>query len=297
MRDPYKVLGLERSASAQDIKRAYRKLAKESHPDRHPGDKGAQARFAEINSAHEILGDKEKRQKFDNGEIDAEGKPRFQGFAGGHPGGTGGGGFENIDPRAFSDIFPGVFPAGRRRHADVPLQHRRAAARRGDAGYGGDDILSSLFGGRRGAQRAPTPGADVRGEVAVTLEDVAAGRKPKVTLPNGRTVALTLPLGVTDGQTIRLQRPGRPVGDGRAAWRRAGDGALRAASPVQAGRRRPPARSADQPRRGGARRQDRRADAFGKSAGDDPAAFLQRPRAAAEGQGPAEGERRTGICW
>jgi DnaJ-class molecular chaperone len=213
MRDPYTVLGLERSASAQDIKRAYRKLAKESHPDRHPGDKGAQARFAEINSAHEILGDKEKRAKFDNGEIDAEGKPRFQGFAGGHPGGMGGaGGFENIDPRAFSDIFQEFSRQGGGGTRTFRFTSGGPGGPQpgGDAGYGGDDILSSLFGGRRGAQRAPMPGADVRGEVAVTLEDVAAGRKPKVTLPNGRTVALTLPAGVVDGQTIRLQRQGDP---------------------------------------------------------------------------------------
>lgn len=221
MRDPYTVLGLERSASAQDIKRAYRKLAKESHPDRHPGDKGAQARFAEINSAHEILGDKEKRQKFDHGEIDAEGKPRFQGFAGGgHPGGAGGmggAGFENIDPRAFSDIFQSFSQqggGGTRTFRFTSGGPAGAQPPGGDAGYGADDILSSIFGGRRGAQRAPTPGADVKGEVAVTLEDVAAGRKPKVTLPNGRTVALTLPAGVTDGQTIRLQRQGDPSATG-----------------------------------------------------------------------------------
>src|SRR5919205_4389311 len=90
MRDPYSVLGLDRSASEADIKRAYRKLAKENHPDRHGGAKKAQDRFAEINAAYEILGDKEKRGQFDRGEIDAEGKPRFQGFEG-FGGGRGGG--------------------------------------------------------------------------------------------------------------------------------------------------------------------------------------------------------------
>jgi DnaJ-class molecular chaperone len=217
MRDPYTVLGLERSASAQDIKRAFRKLAKESHPDRHPGDKGAQARFAELNSAHEILGDKEKRQKFDRGEIDAEGKPRFQGFEGfGGNAGGGGAGFENIDPRAFSDIFQSFSQqgSGGTRTFRFTSGHGPGGGQppggMGGGGYEADDILSSLFGGRRGAQRPPMPGADVKGEVAVTLEDVAAGRKPKVTLPNGRTVALTLPAGVVDGQTIRLQRQGDP---------------------------------------------------------------------------------------
>ena len=82
MRDPYDVLGVGRSASEAEVKRAYRKLAKQYHPDKHAGDKRAQAKFSEINSAYEIVGDKEKRGKFDRGEIDAEGKPKFQGFEG-----------------------------------------------------------------------------------------------------------------------------------------------------------------------------------------------------------------------
>lgn len=219
MRDPYVVLGLDRTASAQDIKRAFRKLAKENHPDRHPGDKGAQARFAEINAANEILGDKDKRQKFDRGEIDAEGKPRFQGFEG-FSGGAGGGagGFENIDPRVFSDIFQGFAQQGGRGGpgAGGTRTFRFTSGRGGPGGGGmeGDDILSSLFGGRRAQAQRPMPGADLKGEVAVTLEDVAAGRKPKVTLPNGKTVALTLPAGVSDGQTIRLQRQGDPSPSG-----------------------------------------------------------------------------------
>ena len=84
MRDPYEVLGVGRSASEAEVKRAYRKLAKQYHPDKHSGDKRAQAKFSEINSAYEIVGDKEKRGKFDRGEIDAEGKPKFQGFEGFH---------------------------------------------------------------------------------------------------------------------------------------------------------------------------------------------------------------------
>src|ERR1700750_381242 len=100
-RDPYEVLGVGRSASEAEIKRAYRKIAKQYHPDRHAGDKKAQAKFSEINSANEIVGDKEKRGKFDRGEIDAEGKPKFQGFEGFRGGGQAGAGFENIDPSAF----------------------------------------------------------------------------------------------------------------------------------------------------------------------------------------------------
>jgi curved DNA-binding protein CbpA len=97
MRDPYEVLGVQRGASAAAIKSAYRKLAKKHHPDANKNDPKSAARFSELNSANEILGDEEKRKQFDRGEIDAEGKPRFQGFAGGgdpRARGTQGGGFE-----------------------------------------------------------------------------------------------------------------------------------------------------------------------------------------------------------
>ncbi|MGZ5843194.1 MAG: J domain-containing protein, partial [Xanthobacteraceae bacterium] len=90
MRDPYEVLGVDRKASAGDIKSAFRKLAKKLHPDANKNDPKAAGRFAEINAAYEILGEDDKRKAFDRGEIDAEGKPRFRGFEGAHPGGAGG---------------------------------------------------------------------------------------------------------------------------------------------------------------------------------------------------------------
>src|ERR1700756_1453466 len=86
VRDPYEVLGVDRKASPSDIKSAYRRLAKKLHPDANKNDPKAATRFAELNAAHELLGDEDKRKAFDRGEIDAEGKPRFQGFGGGRPG-------------------------------------------------------------------------------------------------------------------------------------------------------------------------------------------------------------------
>src|SRR3978361_1992775 len=103
MRDPYEVLGVQRGPGAAAIKSAYRKLAKKHHPDANKNDPKSAARFSEVNSANEILGDEAKRKQFDRGEIDAEGKPRFQGFAGGGGGPRGaspGGGFETFNFRA-----------------------------------------------------------------------------------------------------------------------------------------------------------------------------------------------------
>ena len=124
MRDPYEVLGVPRGASAAAIKSAYRKLAKKHHPDSNKNDPKAAERFSEINSANEIIGDEDKRKQFDRGEIDAEGKPRFQGFPGGDPRGRAGGrgGFESHSFRT------GGGPGGA-----------------GGAGF--EDILNSMFGG------------------------------------------------------------------------------------------------------------------------------------------------------
>jgi DnaJ-class molecular chaperone len=221
MRDPYEVLGVGRSASEADIKRAYRKLAKQYHPDRHAGDKRAQAKFAEINAANEIVGDKDKRGKFDRGEIDAEGKPRFQGFEG-FRGGPGGQGFENIDPSTFEEILSNFGRGGQGGSRTFRFASGQGGARTSQGGAEEEDFLSSIFGdlgGRGRGGRPNMPGADVRADVGVTLEDIVAGRKPKVTLPTGKTVQLTLPKGVTDGQIIRLQgqglqsQTGGPPGD------------------------------------------------------------------------------------
>src|SRR5712671_2430178 len=125
MRDPYEVLGVPRGASAAAIKSAYRKLAKKHHPDNNKNDPKAAARFSEINSANEIIGDEDKRKQFDRGEIDADGKPRFQGFPGGDPrgrAGSPGGGFETYS-------------------------FRSGGGGPGTSGAGFEDILNSMFGG------------------------------------------------------------------------------------------------------------------------------------------------------
>ena len=189
MADPYKILGVQRGAAEADVKRAFRKLAKQYHPDSNQNDPKAKDRFAEINQAYEILGDATKRGQFDRGEIDSDGKPRFQGFEGfGGGGGQGRDGFES-----FSFGFGGAGGGAR--------------------GGPSDDIFSHLFGdavrGQRGARSRK--GEDVSAVLTVSVEDVASERKQRIGLPSGRDVEVTLPPGVSDGQTIRLRGLG---GDG-----------------------------------------------------------------------------------
>lgn len=183
MRDPYTVLGVSRSASDDEIKRAYRALAKELHPDRNPDDKKIGERFKEVSAAYHILGDKDLRGKFDRGEIDAGGQPRAPRFEyaqgagpGGGPGGAGG----------FSFNFGG-----------------------GDA----DDILrefGDIFGGRARARgrTGPRRGPDLTYQLAVDFLDAAAGATRRVTLPGGKSLDVRIPAGIDDGQVIRLKGQG-----------------------------------------------------------------------------------------
>ena len=207
MRDPYEVLGVPRGASAAAIKSAYRKLAKKHHPDNNKNDPKAAARFAEINSANEIIGDEDKRKQFDRGEIDAEGKPRFQGFPGGGAGGRAGGpgGFESYTFRS------GGGPGGM-----------------GGAGF--EDILNSMFGGATRGARAgggrtfefDTGGIgldlDLNVAMTVSLEEAVKGGEKRVRLPTGKELNVKIPAGVAAGQQIRLKgqgetAPGHPPGD------------------------------------------------------------------------------------
>jgi DnaJ-class molecular chaperone len=209
MRDPYEVLGVDRKANAADVKSAYRRLAKKLHPDANKNDPKAATRFAELNAANELLGDEDKRKAFDRGEIDAEGKPRFQGFAGAGAGpgagfGAGGfggdGGFENFSfgPEGFT------------------RSTRRGRGGAGAAAGGGfEDILREAFGGgARGGRRQTFEqedfgvGADVQAEMAVSLTDAANGATERLHLPNGKDVDVKIPVGIMNGQHIRLKGQG-----------------------------------------------------------------------------------------
>ncbi len=207
MRDPYEVLGVQRNASAAEIKSAFRKLAKKHHPDANKNDPKAASRFSEVNSANEIVGDEEKRKQFDRGEIDAEGKPRFQGF-------PGGGGARAGGPGGFEYSF-----------------------RSGGAGAGGgafEDILNSMFGGAAGGMRGGRGGAgartfeqdapfgapdlDLSAAISVSLEESVHGGEKRVRLPTGKELNVRIPKGVAAGQQIRLKgqgesAPGHPPGD------------------------------------------------------------------------------------
>jgi DnaJ-class molecular chaperone len=212
MRDPYEVLGIDRKASPGDIKSAYRRLAKKLHPDANKNDPKAATRFAELNAAHELLEDEDKRKAFDRGEIDAEGKPRFQGFGGGgaRPGaGAGFGPDTNFESFNFG-------PEGFTRST------RRGRAGGGGAGGGGfagfEDILKEAFGaaGRGGRPGAGSTfeqedfgiGADVHAALTITLPEAAQGVTERLRLPTGKDVDVKIPAGITEGQQIRLKGQG-----------------------------------------------------------------------------------------
>src|SRR6476661_10816954 len=218
MRDPYEVLGVPRGASAAAIKSAYRKLAKKHHPDSNTNDPKAAERFSEINSANEIIGDEDKRKQFDRGEIDAEGKPRFQGFSGG--GYPGSGGFPGGDPRTRG---AGGFQSR--------TFHTGGAGPGGFGGGGFEDILNSMFSGA--AARGARPGGgttfefdtggialdlDLNVTMTVSLEESVKGVEKRVRLPTGKELNVKIPAGVAAGQQIRLKgqgetAPGHRPGD------------------------------------------------------------------------------------
>lgn len=177
--DPYALLGVLRGASADDIQKAFRKLAMQLHPDRNPGDDAAAERFKKVSAAYELLSDSEKRARFDRGEIDGAGEPR-RGY---NPFGGGAGPFGGRRPGA------GGGPAD-------------------DLGFG--DVFSDLFGSRSRSRSHSIRGQDVRYTLEVEFLEAVVGARKRVTLPEGGVLDLVVPEGVDDGQVLRLKGKGRP---------------------------------------------------------------------------------------
>jgi DnaJ-class molecular chaperone len=179
MADPYEVLGVGREATQEEIRKAYRRLAKNTHPDLHPGDKGAEARFKDIAAAYDILGDETKRARFDSGEIDASGAERQR------P--------EREFYRQHAEAGPG-------------FKYERRWQRSGSDGE--DDLFAQIFGRRGATVRAR--GADIAYTMSVGFTEAVNGAKKRVTMADGKTLDITIPAGLQDGQTLRLRRQGQP---------------------------------------------------------------------------------------
>lgn len=193
-KDPYATLGVSRNASEKDIKSAYRKLAKELHPDYNKDNPSAAERFSQVTQAYDLLSDSDKRARFDRGEIDADGNPAGfgggfggGGFGGGQRGGFGGGGGAGAEGIDLGDIFEGLF-GGR------------------GGGFGGGGFGGGGFGGGR-----PQPkGANRNYRLLVSLPDAALGAPQRITLADGKTIEVKLPKGVEEGMQIRLAGKGDP---------------------------------------------------------------------------------------
>jgi DnaJ-class molecular chaperone len=184
--DPYTTLGVPRDANAEAIRAAYRKLAKQHHPDLNPGNKAAEDRFKAVSAANELLSDPEKRGRFDRGEIDASGQ-------------------ERAEQRSY------------RSYADAPQGERY---RRPGAGAENvhpddlDDIFADLFGSATAGTTRPRRGLDARYALAIGFLEAVNGAARRLTLPDGRTLDVKVPVGVEEGQTLRLRGQGNPGRNG-----------------------------------------------------------------------------------
>jgi DnaJ-class molecular chaperone len=187
--DPYKELGVSRGANAAEIKAAFRKLAKELHPDKNRGDTATEERFKRVSAAFDLLNDPEKKAKYDSGQIDADGQPQYRGFGGQSGGGAGmggsGGGF---------GFNPGGGPGGRAAFDDLDLE----------------DIFGRFGGGGRGRATGFGRGQDVRATLDISLEDSIGGATRRIQFSDGRTLDVAIPKGAANGQTIRLRGQGTP---------------------------------------------------------------------------------------
>ena len=187
--DLYQRLGIKRDASEAEVKKAYRSLAKQLHPDRNQDNPKAGERFNQVTQAYDILSDKDKRARYDRGELDEDGNPKFGGFGGGsRPRGAPegfGGGFDEAATADLSDLFEGLFAGSR-------------GARRGPAGG---------FGSRG---RAPQKGGDIAYRLKVPFLDAATLSPQRVTLAGGKAIDVKLPNGVEEGTKIRLAGQGQP---------------------------------------------------------------------------------------
>lgn len=174
--DPYQVLGVKKDAPQSEIQKAYRRLAKKLHPDLNPGNKKAEEQFKEVTAAYDLLGDADKRARFDRGEIDASGA-------------------ERPARQYYRDFAEGASPyASDQGYADME---------------GAEDILSQIFGGAgRGGMRMR--GADVHYRLALDFLDAVNGGKQQITLPDGSSLDVKIPAGTRDGQILRLRGKGRP---------------------------------------------------------------------------------------
>jgi DnaJ-class molecular chaperone len=179
--DPYEILGVKRDAAQKDIQSAYRKLAKKLHPDLNPGDKQAEEKFKQISAAYGIVGDEEKRARFDRGEIDGAGTEQA--------------------PRSYYRDYASTNGAGGR------YQNASGFADFGDA----DDVFSSFFSRRGGGQgQTKMKGQDRHYSMEVDFLDAVNGTKTQVSLPEGPALEVAIPPGTRDGQTLRLRGKGEP---------------------------------------------------------------------------------------
>lgn len=187
MADPYKTLGLSKTASQDEIRKAYRKLAKETHPDLNPGNAEAERRFKEIAAANDILSDPDKRKRFDAGEIDESGA-------------------EMPERRYYREYA----------EADPGMRYARRAAPGAGNGFGADDVFADLFGGG-GSARFRAAGSDVHYSLEIDFLDAVNGTHKVVAMPDGKTLDINIPAGLRDGQTLRLKGQGRPGHGGEPA--------------------------------------------------------------------------------